>query len=333
MPAPSPALDVITIGESLRDVFYLLHEASVSCSIHKERCLLCLEYAEKIPVQDIVKVRAAGNSANAAVGCARLGLKSAFVSWVGADSAGQEIRSALKAEGVDERFIVTDKKHGTSEATILNFQGERTQLVHFEPRSYVLPKLPKTRAIYYSAMGSKHAAFDRMLLNTLKKAPETKFIFQPGTTHVRAGLPAIKKLIQRSWLFILNKDEAHLLLPDGERTIHNLCENFYHLGASMVVITDGANGAYAYDGRQHLVMPIFPGEATERTGAGDSFATAVTCALLQGQTLAEALRWGAANSWSVVQFIGPQKGLLTRAKMKSTLKKYSRIIPKEVHLT
>lgn len=325
MKAKKPAFDVIAIGESLRDVFYMLHEASVSCSIHKERCLLCLEYAEKIPVTHIVKVHAAGNSANAAVGSARLGMKSALVSWVGKDAAGQEIQFALETEGVDQRFIVADEKVATSEATILNFQGERTQLVHFEPRKYVLPALPSTRCIYYSAMGSKHHAFDKMLLAELKNRPETQLAFQPGTTHVRSGLAAIKSLIRRSWVFILNKDEAHLLLPDGERTIHNLCENFHHLGAQIVIITDGENGAVAFDGRTHWNMPIFPGKAFERTGAGDSFATAVTCALLQGHDLPEALRWGAANSWSVVKQIGPQAGLLTSAGMNTTLKKHSKI--------
>lgn len=332
MPASSPAFDVIAIGESLRDVFYLIHEASLSCSIHKERCLLCLEYAEKIPVKDIVKVHAAGNSANAAVGSARLGLKSGLVSWVGNDPAGQEIRFALGMEGVDERFIVSDKTHGTSEATILVFQGERTQLVHFEPRRYSLPALPKTRCVYYSAMGLEHEAFDKKLVAELKKHPEAKLVFQPGTTHVRSGLPAIKSLIKRSWLFILNKDEAHLLLPDGGRTIQNLCENFHHLGAGMVVITDGENGAYAFDGLRHWMMPIFPGKAFERTGAGDSFATAVTCALLQGHDLPEALRWGSANSWSVVKQVGPQAGLLSSAKMKQVLRTHSRIKAKEIPL-
>ncbi|MCC7357020.1 carbohydrate kinase family protein [Candidatus Uhrbacteria bacterium] len=324
MTAKKPSFDVIAIGESLRDVFYLLHEASVSCSLHTERCLLCLEYAEKIPVQHIVKVHAAGNSANAAVGSARLGLKSALVSWVGKDAAGQEIQFALETEGVDQKYVLVDEKSSTSEATLLIFKGERTQLVHFEPRTYVLPKLPSTRCIYYSAMGNKHQAFDKMLVAELKKRPETKFSFQPGTTHVRAGLSAIKALIRQSWLFILNKDEAHHLLPDGDRTIHNLCENFYHLGAKIVVITDGVKGAFAFDGKTHWHMPIFPGDAFERTGAGDSFATAVTCALLKNLDLPEALRWGAANSWSVVKQVGPQAGLLTESAMNKVLKAHSK---------
>jgi len=319
--------DLIAIGESLRDVFYFIHDATVSCSVHKDTCLLCLEYADKIPVQKIIKVPAAGNSANAAVGTSRLGLKSALVSWIGNDRSGAHIRAALEEEGVEHRYITTDKKHPTSESTLIIFRGERTQLVHFEPRTYTRPKLPKTKCIYYSAMGTKHLHMDRFLVTEMKKRTDTFFAFQPGTTHIRSGLKGILPLIACSDLFILNKDEAHYLLKDGERTMCNMLEVFYHYGAKTVVITDGKNGADAWDGKEHWHMPIFNGKVFEATGAGDGFATALTVAHLRHLKLPEALRWGTANGWSVIQEVGPQAGLLDRAGMKRVLRKFSKIRP------
>lgn len=332
-PRPMPApLDLLCIGESLRDVFYLLDEASVTCSLHKERCLLCLEYAEKIPVKHIVKVHAAGNSANVAVGARRLGLRSGLVSWIGQDAAGADILSALRQAKIDTQGIHIDPHIPTSEATLLVFQGERTQLVHFEPREYLLPPLPATKAAYYSAMGWKFADVDRRLLAHLKKHPGMRLAFQPGTTHIRAGLKAILPLIARSWLLVLNKDEAAHLLNDGHRPMRNLLESLHRHGAQTVVITDGPNGADAFDGERHWHMPIFPGEAIERTGAGDSFACAVTCALLRGEDLPTALRWGAANSWSVVMKVGPQAGLLTSAGLSALLRKFAKIRPVAITL-
>jgi len=329
MPARTPAadLDLIAIGESQRDVFYMIHNASLSCSIHKDRCLLCLEYAEKIQVERVVKVPAAGNSANAAVGASRLGLKAALVSWVGGDHAGKHLKEALAQEKVALKFVMMDDALPTNEATNIIFQGERTQLVYFQPRHHRLPKLPRTRSIYYSAMGLKHDAFDRLLLKELARRPKAFFAFQPGTTHIRQGFQAIRPLIAKSDLFILNKEEAHALLEDGERTICNMLERFQHHGAKTIIITDGKNGADAWDGKTHWHMPIFDGEAKERTGAGDSFATAVTVALLKGLDLPTALRWGTANSWSVVSEIGPQKGLLTKQGIQRVLKKYAKIKP------
>jgi len=324
-------LDMLCIGESLRDVFYIIHEASVSCSINKDRCLLCLEYAEKIPIKEVVKTPAAGNAANAAVCSRRLGLSSSIISWVGNDSAGRELKATLIKEGVHVSNLCAYSKQFTSEATILSFQGERTQLIYFKPRNYKLPKMPAARCIYYSAMGNKFKNFDNALLKHLRANPETIFSFQPGTTHIRAGLNHLKPLIARSHIFVLNKTEAIMLLGGEDRTMENLLDGFMHLGANIVAITDGVNGAYAFDGAAYWHMPIYDGQAKERTGAGDAFAASFTCAILKKLDLQEALRWGTANAWSVVNEIGPQKGLLTQQKLTAIVKKFSHIKPVKIN--
>lgn len=324
--------DVVAIGESLRDVFYLIHDATLSCSIHKERCLLCLEYADKIPVKQVVKVPAAGNSSNASVSISRLKLSASLISWVGKDIAGDLARLELQKEHVDGTYITIDKKIPTSEATIITFQSEKTQLVYFQPRVYKIPKLPPCRAVYYSAMGEAHAKPDTEIVRQLKKLPNVFFAFQPGTTHIRAGIDALKPLIARSDIFFLNKQEAHQLLIDGDRPLRNLLERFHHLGAKIVIITDGEKGADAFDGTTHWHMPVFPCTPLERTGAGDAFSSTVTAALLQKIPLTEALRWGAANSWSVIQSVGPQTGLLRVREIKRILTRFKTIHPKIVAL-
>ncbi len=103
--------DFIAIGDSTLDVFLTLHEASVSCQLNKEQCLLCLEYAEKIPVESVVKVPGAGNASNAAVGASRLGLKSAIVSILGKDEIGKEIMGGWMKAGVATKYVQFDPKH------------------------------------------------------------------------------------------------------------------------------------------------------------------------------------------------------------------------------
>ncbi len=180
--------DIVCIGESLRDIFYIINEATVSCSLNKDHCQLCLEYAEKIPVREVIKVPAAGNSANAAVSAARLGFKSALISWVGDDPEGQDIRKALKADGVNTKLLCSCGGQETSEATLLSFQGERTQLLYFKKRKYTLHDFPDATCYYYSAMGHGHEKFDLELIKKLKAKSNLFFVFQPGTTHIRSGL-------------------------------------------------------------------------------------------------------------------------------------------------
>ena len=86
------------------------------------------------------------------------------------------------------------------------------------------------------------------------------------------------------------------------------------LGPKIPVITDGPKGAYALDGDDAWYMPIYPDPAppVDRTGAGDSFASTFTAAIALGFPVSVALSWGPINSMSVVQYIGAQKGLLSR---------------------
>lgn len=95
------------------------------------------------------------------------------------------------------------------------------------------------------------------------------------------------------------------------------------LGPKISIVTDGPKGAYAYDSYtgKSFFMPPYPDPKPplERTGAGDSFSSALTVALALGLPLETALQWGPINSMSVVQYVGAQEGLLTRAQLEQYL--------------
>ena len=96
------------------------------------------------------------------------------------------------------------------------------------------------------------------------------------------------------------------------------------LGPKIVVVTDGPKGAYAYDSKDGSVwrVPMYPDPKPplERTGAGDAFASTVVAALALGEPLEKALAWGPINSMSVVQYVGAQRGLLSREQIERHLK-------------
>ena len=316
--------DFIAIGDSTLDVFLQIHEATVSCQINKEQCLFCLEYAEKIPVESVVKIPGAGNASNAAVGATRLGLKCAIVSVLGKDDIGKEILQGWKKAKLSTKYVIIDEKQDTNYSTVLNYKGERTILSHSATRKYVLPEIDGAKWVYYTSLGPGHEHLETQLLAHLRKNPDQKLCFNPGTQHLRRGLQAIKPVIARADVFIVNKQEAEFLLGDGQRPIHNLLLSFHRLGPKIVVITDGPKGSHATDGTRIWSLGIFEGPVIERTGAGDSYATAFVSAMHMGMEIPEAMRAGTANSWSVVQEIGPLKGLLSKTQLKSILKKFKR---------
>jgi len=319
-------LDLIAIGDSTLDMFLHIHDASLACTLNKPQCLLCLEYANKIPVEYVVRVPGAGSGSNVAVGASRLKMHAAIVSILGNDRTAEEIYERWKEEGVSEKYVQTDRKQGTNYTAVITFKGERTQLVYHHPRSYKLPALEPTSWIYYTDLGPGHIRLEKAMLKHLMLHPNIRLAFNPGAQQLQRRLAALRPVIARSDVFIVNKEEAeHLLQLTEARPIPNLLMDFARFGAKNVVITDGPNGSYATDGRALWHCPIFPARLVERTGAGDAFTIALINALFRGESTPDAMRAGTANSWSVVQNIGPHAGLLTLDKLQKVLKKYAHI--------
>ena len=79
--------DFLAIGDTTIDAFIRLEDASVD----KDKGLLCMRFADKIPYESVTIVPAVGNSANAAVSAARLGLSFALSTNIRADDAGKEV--------------------------------------------------------------------------------------------------------------------------------------------------------------------------------------------------------------------------------------------------
>ena len=97
----------------------------------------------------------------------------------------------------------------------------------------------------------------------------------------------------------------------------DLLARLHRLGPRLVVVTDGPDGAYAYDGSQRYRVPAYPDPAppTESTGAGDAFSSTLLAALVKGHTFAEALAWAPINAMRVVQEVGAQTGLLSEEEL------------------
>jgi len=136
-------LDLITIGDPTLDTFLKIHDAHLALQVQPEQTQLCIDYADKIPVDEFHRL-AGGNCVNAAVAAARLGLRVAVYGITGADPEGRSILGDLQREGVDTSLMALDRRHTTNASTAIVFRGERTLFVWHQPRSYNLPELPAT---------------------------------------------------------------------------------------------------------------------------------------------------------------------------------------------
>jgi len=316
-------LDFVALGDITTDAFIELKDASVNCDIDKENCRLCVRFGDKIPYEDVVVVKAVGNSSNASVSAHRLGLTAGLATNLGDDQFGKDDMETLAAEGVNLDYTVVHPGEKTNYHYVLRYEAERTILVKHHEYDYAVPAFdPPPRWLYLSSLGETSGPFHHALADYVKKNPDMKLVFQPGTFQIKLDYEMLKDIYECSKLFFCNKEEAQRILKSGETDAAELLKQMRKHGPRIVVITDGPNGANAYDGNEMWHMPMYPDPKppVDRTGAGDAFSSTFTTALALGYDIPTALSWGPINSMSVVQYVGAREGLLSREKLEEYLK-------------
>ena len=317
------ALDMVAVGDITTDAFIRLKDAKTHCSINNETCELCVRFGDKVPYESVTVVPAVGNSANAAVSAARLGLTSGLLTTIGDDENGKTCIAKLKAENVSTSYLHIQKDTPTNYHYVLWYESDRTILVKHQDYTYLFPKdLPEPKYIYLSSLGEHALGLQESVAEYLKVHPDVKLAFQPGTFQMKLGFEKLRDVYARTEILFCNKEEAALITGNASADFKILLAAVRTLGPKIAIITDGPKGAYASDGTSHYMVPIYPDRIppVERTGAGDAFASTVVAGLIAGLSLKDALLWGPANSMSVVEHIGAQEGLLTRPELESLLK-------------
>lgn len=310
--------DFVAIGDITSDAFIRLKDAKVNCNTDGKKCELALRFGDKVPYEFVEEVRAVGNAANAAVSASRLGLDTALVTNVGDDHNGAECIATLRQNKVGTDFVTTNKDKETNYHYVLWFEEDRTILIKHQQYEYKFPDIGVPKWIYLSSLGENTLGYHKELIEYLHKNPDVKVAFQPGTFQMKMGVENLKELYGRTDIFFCNAEEARRILGwENEMDIKNLLKGMRDVGPNVAVITDGPNGAYAYDGYEGFFMRTYPDPKApyERTGAGDAFASTFTSAIALGKSLFDAFLWAPVNSMSVVQQVGAQKGLLSQEEI------------------
>jgi ribokinase len=321
----SEQYDFISIGDIVVDAFIKLSkdQADVSTDMDTRRQTLHMPFGSKLEYDDVEVINAVGNSPNAAVSAKRLGLKTALVTSLGQDRNGKDCLEALRQEGVETDYVKLYEGKATNYHYVLRYGPERTILIKHEKFPYTLPDFgTPPRYIYFSSIGEHGIPFHHELATYVKNNPTTKLVFQPGSLQIKLGKDELKDLYAVTEIFFCNKEEAQEILDTKEQHVPTLIAGIKALGPKLPVITDGPYGAYVTDehGKSwHMPMYPDPADPVDRTGAGDAFASTFTAAIALGKTPDEALSWGPINSMSVVQYVGAQKGLLTREQLEKYL--------------
>jgi len=321
-------LDFIAIGDITTDAFIQLDAGALVSKDTKDNERLCVNFGDKIEYEAVEIIHGVGNSANAAVSAARLGIATALDTFIGGDLRGKTALDIYKQEGIDTQYIKTDPTYPTHYHFVLRHGAERTILVKHQPWNYQKPTYETPpKWIYFSSIG-EHGEYFHHDLAQYCIENNVKLAFQPGTFQIKLSAEGkINDMFAASEIFFCNKQEAQRILKTTEDDIQKLLIMMRNLGPKNVIITDGPNGAFAQNSEGSWSIPMYPDPApvVDRTGAGDAFSSTVTAMLALGMSLPDAIMRGPINSMNVCQYVGAQKGLLS----KDAIEQYLANAPKE----
>jgi 2-dehydro-3-deoxygluconokinase len=286
------------------------------------------------PLEQVARFskRTAGAETNFAIGMARLGLRVGWASRLGTDSMGRYLLAEMQREGVDCSRVVCD----AGQRTGFQFKGRVTDgsdppveyhrkgsaASRMGPQDVDAAWLRSARHLHatgvFPAISASARAAAQETLDVMRAAGGT-ISFDPNLRpSLWASAEEMRREInalacQADWV-LPGLEEGRFLT--GESTPEGIARYYRQRGARLVAVKLGPEGAYydALQGSGHV--PGFPvREVVDTVGAGDGFAVGVVSALLEGRSVAQAVRRGAWIGARAVQVPGDTEGLPSRAEL------------------
>ncbi len=334
--------DVITIGSATMDVFVECEDANIVsvCSKDKKSDFMSYPYGSKVEITDFAS-RVGGGGVNTAFNFSNLGLSTSAIFKIGDDIYSQGIIESFKTTNVDLSNKIQDNNDSTGFSIILvSFQGDRTVLAHRGANAHIkkseinFDAIKNSRLLYIAPLnGDSNKVLDDIV--NFAKENNVYVCFNAGSTSIKKGFNYLKKILDTAQIVVMNKEEAsmatgiqvrpdtrdikysdEIIHPDVKEMLNKLKVADYQV----IVITDGNQGAYAYNGENYFYCPVFSGPVISTLGAGDAFASTFCAALARTHgDIGKSLMMASVNSAGVVSEFGATKGLMTFEKIEQKL--------------
>ncbi|MBM9462293.1 hypothetical protein JL108_02460 [Aeromicrobium sp. YIM 150415] len=215
-----------------------------------------------------------GNAVNVSVFASRLGARAAYMGVLGDDDAGRHVLASLEAEGVDTTWTTT--VHGTNAYADVDivgtdrvFLGSDRSVQPFEPTTAQLDAMAEFDLVHSGYAGSLWPHVEQM-------AERTKVSFDFGSRfELGEILPRLRHL------YLAAFSASHLDAEEAEGLIRRALD----AGATHVVATRGAEGAYVGTSRETLFQDAEYVTVRDTLGAGDAFIASVLVGLLSHRDL------------------------------------------------
>ena len=236
-----------------------------------------------------------GKGANQALAAQRLGAQVTLVARVGSDANSAPALALLRPGGVELTDVTTDPEAPTGVALIAVDHNGENQIV-------VAPGANRTiNPDAVAGVEVADAVICQLEIPTAvveAAAQHRRGLFVLNAAPVR---PLPPELVSRCDVIVVNEVEHEALRSD------------LSLFSGLIALTLGADGAVLLrDGVEIARSTPPPVTVIDTVGAGDTFVAALTVALAEGRSPAEALTWATAAGSLATTRHGAQPSLPTR---------------------
>ncbi len=234
-----------------------------------------------------------GSPYNVAIGLARLGCPTALLARLSDTAFGRLLRDNAAAEGVDLTRAPLSAEPTTLAVVSLDEQGRAdydfyvtgTSDWHWSQAELVLP--PGTQVLHLGSLASWTPPGDALIhdLAARARAEEVLVSYDPNLRPRLQGdravaVSSVERSVAVAHVVKASADDLAWLHPGEDRA--HLAGRWLDLGAELVVVTDGADGAIAYRaGHPPLACAARPTAVVDTVGAGDAFTAGLLDALVR----------------------------------------------------
>ncbi|OMF66088.1 5-dehydro-2-deoxygluconokinase [Paenibacillus glucanolyticus] len=286
-----------------------------------------------------------GSPANIAIGVARLGLKSGFIGKISDDQMGRFIKQYLEEQGIDTTQLAVDHTGAVTglafteikspeNCSILMYRDHVADLL-LRPEEVSEDYIRKAKTLLISgtalaASPSREAVF--VALSYARKHGVFVFFdldYRPYTWKDASETAVYYKIAAQYCDFIIGTREEFDMMEafDGQQSDDNLtAHTWFEHHAQVVIIKHGGSGSIAYtkDG-QSFKGGIFKTKVLKTFGAGDSYASAMIYALMQGHDVATAMDYGSASAAIVISRHSCSEAMPTAEELRSFMETTERV--------
>ncbi len=260
-----------------------------------------------------------GKGANSALTLARLGADSIFCANLGADVHGQKLLELYRENGIDTRFIKTDKRFSTGLAAIMVEDNGDNRIVVYPGANRGLSPADVEDAMTCipDAVLLQFEIPEEAVIAATKFAKMRNIPVFVDTGAVRKG----SNIEELAPLEILSPNEMEIFALTGvmptnfDNCLKAATLLMQRVETKYVVIKLGERGAYIHDGRYSQFVSPYEVEAVDTTGAGDAFTAAMTLKYIEHHDIEKAVKYANAVGAIVVSKTGASSSLPTNREV------------------